>query len=367
VRVKKLALTNFRSYKSLELELDPGPTTFIGNNGSGKTNIAESLIYLAYLSSHRVSQNLPLLHLGTDQAIIRAEIERDDRTLQVDLEINANKANRARLNQNPTKSQREILGALQVIYFSPEDLDLVRGEPTHRRDFLDKLLITRAPRLAGVISDYDRVVKQRNTLLKTRAPENALAPWTEQLINLGAQLSAERIALVEELNPYVTANYANLNEVKPASISYKSATDGLTTNTDENIQTLTARQLEVARQETERGASLIGPHRDDLHLQLGDFPAKGYASHGESWSMAISLRIGSFNLLKSEGAEPILILDDIFAELDTARRAQLTSVTKMAEQTIITAAVESDLPPELLSSKYYVSPGVVSKERAADV
>jgi DNA replication and repair protein RecF len=367
VRVKKLALTNFRSYKSLELELDPGPTTFIGNNGSGKTNIVESLIYLAYLSSHRVSQNLPLLHLGTDQAIIRAEIERDDRTLQVDLEINTSKANRARLNQNPTKSQREILGALQVIYFSPEDLDLVRGEPTHRRDFLDKLLIMRSPRLAGVISDYDRVVKQRNTLLKTRSPENALAPWTEQLINLGAQLSAERIALVEELNPYVAANYANLNEVKPASISYKSATDGLTTNTEKNIQTLTARQLEVARQETERGASLIGPHRDDLHLQLGDFPAKGYASHGESWSMAISLRIGSFNLLKSEGAEPILILDDIFAELDTTRRAQLTSVTKMAEQTIITAAVESDLPPELLSIKYYVSPGVVSKERATDV
>ena len=325
------------------------------------------MIYLAYLSSHRVSQNLPLLHLGTDQAIIRAEIERDYRTLQVDLEINASKANRARLNQNPTKSQREILGALQVIYFSPEDLDLVRGEPTHRRDFLDKLSIMRSPRLAGVISDYDRVVKQRNTLLKTRAPENALAPWTEQLINLGAQLSAERIALVEELNPYVTANYANLNEVKPASIAYKSATDWLTTNTEENIQTLTARQLEVARQETERGASLIGPHRDDLHLQLGDFPAKGYASHGESWSMAISLRIGSFNLLKSEGAEPILILDDIFAELDTTRRAQLTSVTKMAEQTIITAAVESDLPPELLSIKYYVSPGAVSKERATNV
>ena len=367
MRVKKLALTNFRSYKSLDLELDPGPTTFIGNNGSGKTNIAESLIYLAYLSSHRVSQNLPLLRLGADQAIIRAEIERDDSTLQVDLEINASKANRARLNQNPTKSQREILGALQVIYFSPEDLDLVRGEPTHRRDFLDKLLITRSPRLAGVISDYDRVVKQRNTLLKTRAPENALAPWTEQLIILGAQLSAERITLVEELNPYVTANYANLNEVKLALIAYKSATDGLTTNTDENIQTLTARQLEVARKETERGASLIGPHRDDLHLQLGDFPAKSYASHGESWSMAISLRIGSFNLLKSEGAEPILILDDIFAELDTARRTQLTSVTKMAEQTIITAAVESDLQPELLSSKYYVSPGVVSKERATDV
>jgi DNA replication and repair protein RecF len=363
VRVTKLALTNFRSYKNLELQFDAGPTTFIGNNGSGKTNIAESLIYLAYLSSHRVSQNLPLLNLGSEQAIIRAEIERDNRTLQVDLEI---KANRARLNQNPTKSHREILGALQVIYFSPEDLDLVRGEPTHRRDFLDKLLITRAPRLAGVISDYDRVVKQRNTLLKTRAPENALAPWTEQLINLSAQLSSERVALVEALNPYVTANYANLNEVKPASISYKSSTDGLSTNTEENSQLLTARQLEVARQEIERGVSLIGPHRDDLHLQLGDFPARGYASHGESWSMAISLRIGSYNLLKSEGAEPVLILDDIFAELDTTRRQQLTSVTQMAEQTFITAAVESDLPAELLSIKYYVTPGFVSEERAND-
>jgi len=366
VRVTKLALTNFRSYKNLELEFEAGPTTFIGNNGSGKTNIAESLIYLAYLSSHRVSQNLPLLNLGTDQAIIRAEIERDNRTLQVDLEINAMKANRARLNQNPTKSQREILGALQVIYFSPEDLDLVRGEPTHRRDFLDKLLITRAPRLAGVISDYERVVKQRNTLLKTRAPEKALAPWTEQLINLGAQLSAERVALVAALNPYIAANYANLNEVKPASISYKSSTDNLTDNAAENTELLTTRQLEVARQEIERGASLIGPHRDDLHLHLGDFPAKGYASHGESWSMAISLRIGSYNLLKSEGAEPILILDDIFAELDTARRQQLTSVTQMAEQTFITAAVESDLPAELLSTKYYVTPGVVSKERLSD-
>lgn len=360
MRVTKLSLVNFRSYKNLELNLTPGPTTFIGNNGSGKTNIAESLIYLAYLSSHRVSQNLPLLHLGADQAIIRAEIERDNRTLQVDLEINANKANRARLNQNPTKSQREILGALQVIYFSPEDLDLVRGEPTNRREFLDKLLITRAPRLAGVISDYERVVKQRNALLKTRAPENALAPWTEQLIVLGAQLSAERISLVEALNPYVTSSYANLNEIKPASMSYKSSTEGLTSDTESNIKILTTRQIGLARQELDRGSSLIGPHRDDLHLQLGDFPAKGYASHGESWSMAISLRIGSFNLLKAEGAEPILVLDDIFAELDTVRRAQLTSVTKMAEQTIITVAVESDLPAELLSSKYYVTPGQVS-------
>ena len=362
MHLKKLSLTNFRSYESLELSFTPGVQTFVGNNGCGKTNVAEALIYLGFLSSHRVSTNAPLIHRELDQAIIRAEIASDGRTLAVDLEINANKANRARLNQNPTKSQREILGALQVIYFSPEDLDLVRGEPTGRRDFLDKLLITRTPRLAGVISDYDRVVRQRNTLLKTRAPENSLAPWTEQLIALGSALTAERIALVEKLNPYVGAHYANLNEVKAASIAYKSSTEGLTTDIENNVAVLTAKQIEVARNEIERGVSLIGPHRDDLHLHLGDFPAKGYASHGESWSMAISLRIASFTLLRDEGSSPILILDDIFAELDTARRAQLVAITHLAEQTFITAAVESDLPADLKTERFYVTPGKVTRQ-----
>jgi DNA replication and repair protein RecF len=364
MRINKLALTNFRSYPSLEINLSPGVTTFIGDNGSGKTNIAEALIYLSFLSSHRVSSNAPLITLGSQQAIIRAEIERDDRILQVDLEINATKANRARINGNPTRSQRDILGACQIVYFSPEDLDLVRGEPGTRRDFLDRLLITRAPRLAGVISDYERVIKQRNALLKTRASTSALVPWNEQLIKFGAQLTAERISLIEALNPWVSKNYANLNEVKTASIAYKCSTDGVTNNTDTNIEALSRRLEEVAYQEIERGVSLIGPHRDDLHLQLGDFPAKGYASHGESWSMAISLRIGSFNLLKSEGTEPILILDDVFAELDTSRRNQLMSVTQLAEQTIITAAVESDLPKELTTEKFYVTPGVVKKGKS---
>jgi len=364
MRINKLALTNFRSYPSLELNLSPGTTTFIGDNGSGKTNIAEALIYLSFLSSHRVSSNAPLITLGSQQAIIRAEIERDDRVLQIDLEINATKANRARINGNPTRSQREILGACQIVYFSPEDLDLVRGEPGTRRDFLDRLLITRAPRLAGVISDYERVIKQRNALLKTRASTNALVPWNEQLIKFGAQLTAERISLIEALNPWVSKNYANLNEVKAASIAYKCSTEGVTNNTDTNIEVLSKRLEEVAYQEAERGVSLIGPHRDDLHLQLGDFPAKGYASHGESWSMAISLRIGSFNLLKSEGTEPILILDDVFAELDTSRRNQLMAVTQLAEQTIITAAVESDLPKDLLTEKFYVTPGVVKKGKS---
>ena len=361
MRINKLALTNFRSYGSLELVLEPGVTTFIGDNGSGKTNIAESLIYLAFLSSHRVSNNVPLISLGNQQAIIRAEVQRDDRTLNIDLEINTTTANRARINGNPTRSQRELLGALQIVYFSPEDLDLVRGEPGNRRDFLDRLLITRTPRLAGVIVDYERVVKQRNALLKTRTSAAALVPWNEQLIKLGAELTAERIALIEALNPWVAKNYSHLNEVKPASISHKCSTEGVTKNTNENIAALTTRLEEVAYQEIERGVSLIGPHRDDLHLHIGDFPAKGYASHGESWSMAISLRIGSFNLLKSEGSSPILILDDVFAELDTSRRIQLMSATQLAEQTFITAAVESDLPEEFLTQKFYVTPGVVKK------
>ena len=361
MRINKLELTNFRSYPSLTLNLKPGVITCIGDNGSGKTNIAESLIYLSFLSSHRVANNVPLISLGAQQAIIRAEIERDSRVLQIDLEINVNKANRARINSNPTRSQREILGACQIVYFSPEDLDLVRGEPGGRRDFLDRLLITRTPRLAGVISDYERVVKQRNALLKTRSSASALVPWNEQLIKFGAQLTSERIALIEALNPWVSKNYANLNEVKPASISYKCSTEGVSNNLENNMSVLSRRLEEVAYQEIERGVSLIGPHRDDLHLQIGDFPAKGYASHGESWSMAISLRIGSFNLLKSEGSEPILILDDVFAELDTSRRHQLMSATQLAEQTIITAAVESDLPSELLTQKYYVTAGVVKK------
>jgi DNA replication and repair protein RecF len=363
MRINKLALTNFRSYPELNLEFEPGVTTFIGDNGSGKTNIAESLIYLAFLSSHRVSNNTPLISLGNQQTIIRAEVQRDERTLNIDLEINASKANRARINGNPTRSQREILGAIQIIYFSPEDLDLVRGEPGGRRDFLDRLLVTRTPRLAGVISEYERVVKQRNALLKTKTSAAALAPWSEQLIKIGAELTAERIALIEALNPWVTQNYKNLNEVKPASISYKCSSEGASNNSTHNEEILSKRLEELAYQEIERGVSLIGPHRDDLHLQIGDFPAKGYASHGESWSMAISLRIGSFNLLKSEGASPILILDDVFSELDTSRRLQLMSATQLAEQTFITAAVESDLPAELLTQKFYVTPGVVKRSK----
>ena len=359
--VSKLSLTNFRSYPQLELTLNPGVNTFVGNNGAGKTNIAESLIFLSFLSSHRTPNNQPLIALGANQAVIRAEIVRGDRTLQIDLEINANKANRARINQNPTKTQREILGACQVIYFSPEDLDLVRGEPTYRRDFLDKLLITKTPRISGVLSDYERVLKQRNALLKTRAPQAALTPWSEQLIALASAITTERILLVNTLNPLITNNYRSLNESKTASVLYKSNIDGLTTDQITNQLLLERKLEELQYQEVERGTTLIGPHRDDLILQLGDFPAKGYASHGESWSFAISLKIAALELMKREGLDPILILDDVFAELDNNRRARLVQATTLAEQTIVTAAVEADLPEDLNDYRFYVENGKVSK------
>ena len=361
MRLKKLSLTQFRSYTNLECEFPSGAISFIGENGAGKTNIIESLIYLSQLSSHRVSQNQPLIHLGSELAVVRAEIINNERKLEVDLEINSGRANRAKINGNPTKSQREILGALQTVYFSPEDLDLVRGEPTGRRDFLDTLLMVRTPRLAGVISDYERVVKQRNALLKTRALKNSLEPWTEQLIEFGSELTAARIDLVEKLNPFVAEHYKSLNEVKPASIAYKSTTEGVSANPEESKRALHSKSIEVAQQEIERGASLFGPHRDDLYLHLGDFPAKGYASHGESWSMALSLKLGSFNLLQSDGSTPILILDDVFAELDKTRRQHLVSATHIAEQTFITAAVEGDLPQELATTKFYVTPGEVRR------
>ncbi len=363
MRINHLSLKDFRSYTELDLDFKPGATTLIGDNGSGKTNIAEAIIYLSFLTSHRVSQNHPLIRLGANQAVIRAEIEREGRKLQVDLEINTQKANRARLNQNPVRSQREILGACQSVYFSPEDLDLVRGDPSTRRDFLDRLLITRSPRLAGVVSDYERVVKQRNALLKTRAPQSTLAPWNEQLVSIGSVLTTERINLCELLNPWASENYANLNEIRSLSISYKSSTNDLSNNLEQNREIFALRLQEVQYQEVERGVTLVGPHRDDLHVQLGEFPAKGYASHGESWSVAISLRLGAFNLLQNEGAEPILILDDVFSELDTFRRTQLMKATHVAEQTIITAAVEGDLPLGLETERLYVQPGRVMNAR----
>jgi len=359
VHLSHLSLKNFRSYSELNLPLAPGITIFLGRNGEGKTNIVESILYMAFLSSHRTSGDLPLVKLGESAAYTRAKIQHPDREMLVELEINAEKANRAWINQNPIRSQKELFGLLQCVYFSPEDMDLVRGDPTERRRFIDQILTLRSPRMAGVISDYERSVRQRNALLKTRASLTSLEPWDQQVAKFGAEIIAARLSLLTEFNPYFSKIYANISAEKPAHITYKSSIDNPSVNSQENYSALINTMAERRNQELDRGLTLVGPHRDDLILNLGDHLVKGYASHGESWSIALSLKLAAYELLISEGSKPILILDDVFSELDEERRTQLISLAQSAEQTFITVAVEGDLPKDLTGTTYLVKNGSV--------
>lgn len=360
MKISHLSLQDFRSYKNLELPLNEGTHIFIGENGEGKTNIVEAIMYLALLSSHRISTDAPLIKLGAERGYIRAKVSDQDRDTLIELEINNGKANRAKVNQNPVRSQRAISGIVKAICFSPEDLDLVRGDPSERRSFLDHLLIQRNPRLGGVISDYEKALKQRNTLLKARAPESTLAPWNEHLANFGGEIIAARLKLIRELIPHLMNSYENISVKKQPSLEYKSNLDNLTEDKEDNKSEILRKIEEVGFQERERGVSLVGPHRDDLLLNLGEHPVKGFASHGESWSIALSLRLASYQILKADGDNPILILDDVFSELDEKRRERLVALTNTAEQTLITVAVANDLPSELTGSRYQVANGLVT-------
>ncbi len=359
--ITNLNLNNYRSYTTLDLSLDPGVSIFVGKNGEGKTNIAEAVLYLTFLSSHRASGNTPLIKLGNQSAYIRAKIKYPEREILVELEINSDKANRAKVNQNQVRSQKEIFGIVQTIYFSPEDLDIVRGDPSECRRFIDQLLTLRSPRIAGVISDYERAVKQRNSLLKTRASIDALNPWDKQVAELGGELITLRMLALDELKPIFNQVYKGISETKPAEIVYKSSIENPSLNQRENSEKILERLINNRGAELERGLTLTGPHRDDLLLILGDHLVKGYASHGESWSIALSLKLATYNLLKSDGLSPILILDDVFSELDEERRERLVEIAKAAEQTIITVAVENDLPKSITGTKYLVRSGMVSK------
>ena len=359
--ITNLNLTNYRSYSTLDLNLGGGITIFVGKNGEGKTNIAESILYLTFLNSHRASGNTPLVKLGANAAYIRAKVKYPEREILVELEINIDKVNRAKINQNPTRSQKDIFGIVQAIYFSPEDLDIVRGDPSERRRFIDQLLTLRSPRVAAVISDYERAVKQRNSLLKTRASTQALEPWDKQVADFGGQLISLRLIGLAQLTPLFNQIYKEISNVKPAEIIYKSSLEGISENATENSKKIMEKLTSNRPSELERGLTLTGPHRDDLLLTLGDHQVKGYASHGESWSIALSLKLATYNLLKSDGLSPILILDDVFSELDEDRREKLAQLAKTAEQTIITVAVESDLPKSLSGDKYLVKSGSVSK------
>ena len=359
--ITNLNLTNYRSYSTLDLTLNPGVSIFVGKNGEGKTNIAEAVLYLTFLSSHRATGNTPLIKLGNQSAYIRAKVKYPERESLVELEINIDRANRAKVNQNQVRSQKEIFGIVQAIYFSPEDLDIVRGDPSERRRFIDQLLTLRSPRIAGVISDYERAVKQRNSLLKTRASSDALNPWDKQVAELGGEIITLRMLALNELKPIFNQVYKDISDTKPAEIIYKSSIDNPSLSQGENSEKIMERLVNNRGAELDRGLTLTGPHRDDLLLILGDHAVKGYASHGESWSIALSLKLATYNLLKSDGLSPILILDDVFSELDEERRERLAEIAKSAEQTIITVAVENDLPKSITGSKYLVRAGMVSK------
>jgi DNA replication and repair protein RecF len=378
VHLTRLALTDFRSYAELVVELTPGVTTFSGLNGEGKTNLVEGIGYLATLGSHRVATDTPLVRRGADKAILRAVVCGTRGDALVEIELNPGKANRVRLNRAPLPRPREILGVLRTVLFAPEDLALVKGDPGERRRFLDDLLVATAPRYAGVRADYERVVKQRTALLKSagakghlRGPAReamtaTLDAWDAQLAKAGAPLLAGRLRLTETLQPHVAAAYAAVSggTKEPATISYRSSvpTDTGAADPAELAESLLKGMAAVRSSELDRGVCLVGPHRDELELAIGDLPARGYASHGESWSLALALRLASFALLRDGQEDPVLILDDVFAELDVGRRDRLAVLVADAEQVLITAAVLEDVPTVLTGARFSVCGGVASRD-----
>ena len=376
MHVAALSLTDFRSWPQLELELAPGATALVGSNGQGKTNVVEALLYVATLSSHRVAQDAPLVRQGAERAVVRARVERDGREMLVELEINPGKANRARVNRAPVPRAREVLGLLRTVLFAPEDLDLVKGDPSERRRFLDDLLVLRTPRLAGVRADYERVLKQRNALLKTAflakrtggADMRTLDVWDAHLAQTGSELLSARLGLVDALLPHAQVAYREVSKAQgELGLAYRSSLGEALPAETQDREVLAAVLLsELARirsQEVDRGVSLVGPHRDDLVLSLGSLPVKGYASHGESWSVALALRLASYELLRSDGGEPVLVLDDVFAELDSGRRERLASLVEGAGQVLVTAAVADDVPEQLAGGRYDVHGGAVTRVR----
>ncbi|WP_332644885.1 DNA replication/repair protein RecF [Aeromicrobium sp.] len=374
MHVARLSLHDFRSYAAVEMDLEPGATAFIGANGQGKTNLVEAIDYLSRLESHRVASDTPLVKAGADQAVIRADVVKGDRTALLELEITPGKANRARINRGALPRTRDLVGVLRTVMFSPDDLDLVKGDPSDRRKFLDSLLVLRTPRLAGVRSDYERVLKQRNTLLKSAgrrrdADLSTLDIWDENLARTGAELVAERLKLLDELDPFLGEAYVRVAaEAAPdrreITATYKPSLE-LAADLRDAAAIHDALLEEVARRrgdEIDRGISLVGPHRDDVTLIIGSLPAKGYSSHGESWSLALALRLASFELLRKDDDDPVLILDDVFAELDQGRRQQLAELVGDAEQVLVTGAVAEDVPDALKGHRFRVAGGEVVRD-----
>lgn len=372
--VTHLSLADFRSYPVADVPLGPGVTVFTGPNGQGKTNLVEAVEYLATLGSHRVATEAPLVRFGAERALVRARVQAgpdDPRQLLLEVEIIPGRANKASLNRSPLKRPRDLLGALRTVVFSPDDLAMVKGDPSERRRFLDELMTSRWPRLAGVRADYDRVLKQRSTLLKSlsgRGPrpvpadaESTLEVWDESLGRLGAEVVEARLATLADLHPLLQEAYADIAPSRNEATARYHASwlpdDDGQRSRDELQNLLVERMRQRRGEEIARGLSLVGPHRDDVTLALSGLPAKGYASHGESWSLALALRLASLGVLRADGVEPVLVLDDVFAELDETRRRRLAQLTLSAQQVLITAAVPADVPDLVDGRRYQVTAG----------
>jgi DNA replication and repair protein RecF len=374
--VSRLSLHDFRSYERVDIDLLPGVSVFVGANGQGKTNLVEAVDYLSSLASHRVATEAPLVRHGAERAVVRAAVVRDGRAALLEVELNPGRSNRARVNRAALPRPRELIGLLRCVVFAPEDLAMVKGDPGERRRFLDTLLVTRSPRMAGVRADYDRVLKQRNTLLRSAASRRGgtssdlptLDVWDDHLVRTGSELFFARLELVDALRPHVAEAYAQVAAEASrgrtqAQLAYRPS---VPVDADVRARSALADALAaelVARRgdELDRGVSLVGPHRDELLLSIGDLPARGYASHGESWSFALALRLAAYRLLRSEGDDPVLILDDVFAELDRQRRDHLADLVADAEQVLVTAAVAADVPERLTGAWYEVADGTVTR------
>jgi DNA replication and repair protein RecF len=375
VHVAALSLRDFRSYEALDLTFDPGVSVLVGSNGQGKTNVVEAVHYLATLSSHRVATDAPLVRAGHERAVVAARVQDGERVMQLEVEIVTGAANKARVNRSPVRSPRELLGLLRTVLFAPEDLAVVKGDPSERRRFVDQLLVTRRPRLAGVRADYERVVRQRTALLRSaaalrrqgREPTDlsTLDVWDSHLARTGGELVAARVALLDELQPHVRTTYETLAPGSgQVSLRYRSSATHEQVEADAWEQTMLAALSAARRDEVERGQCLVGPHRDDVLLSIGDLPARGYASQGESWSLALALRLGSFDLLVDDtDSPPVLVLDDVFAELDARRRDHLVARVQDADQVLVTAAVAADVPASLTGQRYEVMDGEVRRGR----
>lgn len=376
--VTELTLTDFRNYTEAAVSLSSGVTVFVGSNGQGKTNLVEAIEYLSTMTSHRVAATAPLIRAGAETAVVRARVQagrEDPRVISLELEIANGRSNTARLNRAPLGRPRDLIGALRTVVFSPLDLAIVRGDPSDRRGWLDSLVVTRWPRMAGVRQDFDRVLKQRNALLKAMAGRSfvpsggdedvTLAVWNEQLAALGAELLHARLDTLADVVPHAQRAYETIAPLNnQISASYKTLLDldGVAEEADVRAglrQRLLSAMERMRRDEVSRGVTLVGPQRDDVELSIGALPAKGYASHGESWSLALALRLGGFTLVRDDGVEPVLVLDDVFAELDVSRRERLAAAIADAEQVLITAAVGADVPDFPAERRFRVDAGTV--------